>query len=108
LIHEDQTIPGELADISLTGFGIRTETLGDPILKLRDTIQLEVELMGQKIFPIGTLINITPDEDTYRLAIRFGLELTIPVATARYITHRRAEIHQEIHEAYDEAIASAQ
>ena len=70
-------------------------------------MQLFVELMGQKISPIGTLINISPDEEGYRLGVRFGLEMTIPVATARYITHRRAEIHREIQEAYDKAIESA-
>ena len=105
IIYKNQTIPGDLADISLTGFGVRTQTLGN--LQLRETVQLEVTLMEQRITPIGTLINITEEDDGLRLAIRFGVEMTIPVATARYITHRRAEIHREIHEAYEKAIESA-
>jgi len=107
ITREDQTITGEMLDVSLTGFGIRLPTLGTEPLKVRDDVRLAVKLMGKLVNPMGTIISITPEENAYRLAVRFALEVTIPVVIARFITHRRAEIHRELRSRYEAALEAA-
>ena len=104
---EVHTVIGEMLDISLTGIGIQTHSLGDPPLKVGDIVRLTLILMGKNTGPSGTVITILPEGGAYRLGIRFALEVTVPNLIARYVTHRRAEIHRELQDAYDEAYQDA-
>jgi hypothetical protein len=105
--NEVQTVIGEMLDISLTGIGVRTHSLGDPPFEIGDLIRLAVILMGKNAIPSGTIVSILPEEGTYRLGIRFTLEETIPDLIAQYVTRRRAEIHREIQDAYNAAYQNA-
>jgi hypothetical protein len=107
ITHGKQSIMGEMLDVSLTGFGLRTPTLGAQPLETRDEVRLAVKLMDRLVNPMGTIISITPEEKTYRLAVRFAVEVTIPVVIARFITHRRAEIHRELRSQFEVALEAA-
>lgn len=103
-----QTLMGKLADISLTGLGIRTSSLGDPELRIRDKVQVRFELTDEEMTLQGMVINITPEESGHRLAVYCGgSETKIPVSVARYIIRRREEIRQEIYEIYTQTIEKA-
>jgi hypothetical protein len=104
---EDQSSVGEMLDVSLTGLGIRIKTLGDPPFQTHDTVDIVMNLMGKTLHPTGTILSIREVHGDYRLAVQFVSEITVPVEIARYVTHRRADIHRELRETYDAAIQDA-
>ena len=105
---DSQKLTGELADISLTGLGVRVESLGDPALHIRDKVQVRFQLGENPLSLRGMVINITPDEIGHRLAIYCGgSETKIPVSVAHYIIRRREEIRQEIYDMYTQKLEKA-
>lgn len=106
---DSQKLSGELADISLTGLGVRVKTLGEPGLQIRDKVQVQFSLAEDDLTLQGMVINITPDENGHRLAIYCGgSETKIPVSVAHYIIRRREEIRQGIYQIYTQQLEKAQ
>jgi hypothetical protein len=101
--NKEISIIGEMLDVSITDIGIRVNSLGEPPLGSGDMVQLALIVMGKNAGSSGTVVSIQPQGSTYRLGIRFTLEETVPDLLARYITHRRAEIHRELLDAYNTA-----
>ena len=69
-------------------------------LQLNDHVRVSLKMMDFLVGPRGTIVNIRKENEYNRLAFRFAEDVTIPVAIARYVIHRRAEIHREIRNAY--------
>ena len=93
-------IPGDIIDISLTGFGIRTSASEAKSLQLGDIVRANTRMMDQPVSPLGTIINIRKERDSIRLALHFVEDVTIPIVIARYVIHRRAEIHRDVRNIY--------
>jgi hypothetical protein len=96
----EESVTGEVIDVSLTGFGIRVPTTSKVHLQLNDHVRVSLKMMDLLVGPRGSIVNIRKENDFNRLAFRFAEDVTIPVAIARYVIHRRAEIHREIRNAY--------
>jgi hypothetical protein len=96
----EESVAGEVIDVSLTGFGIRMPTSSKVPLQLNDHVRVSLKMMDFLVGPRGTIVNIRKENEYNRLAFRFAEDVTIPVAIARYVIHRRAEIHREIRNAY--------
>ena len=105
--RNNQTTEGEILDISLTGFGIRVSSLVDPPYQTRDPVGLALNLAGKEIRPSGTVISVIENDGESRLAVHFSENESVPFEIAHYITHRRAEIRQELREAYEAAYQDA-
>jgi len=96
----EKSVTGKIIDVSLTGFGIHVPALSEVPIQLNDKVRVSVQIMELLVSPWGTIVNIREESSFNRLAFRFAEDVTIPVAIARYVIHRRAEIHREIHNAY--------
>jgi hypothetical protein len=104
LISDEISIPCTIIDLSLNGFGIRTESKETTNLIRAQDITVKLSILDQKIEISGTLLAIFPKPDYFRLAVSFSQETPDYALITRYITQRRAEIRQEIKAAYQEAI----
>ena len=100
IIRGEESVSAVVIDVSLTGFGIRVPTPSKVALNLNDYVRVSLKMMELLVAPRGTIVNIRKENGFNRLAFRFAEDVTIPVAIARYVIHRRAEIHREIRNAY--------
>jgi hypothetical protein len=104
LIFEETSVPCKVIDLSFNGFGILTESKETANLPRGQTITIKLNLFDQEIEIASTLLAIYPKPDHFRLAATFSQETPGYNLVTRYITERRAEIRQEILEAYQQAI----
>ncbi len=101
---EDQTIDGELVDISLSGAGIRIPSAKyTPLLKPGAVIQIDFELPHGMIAISGTILSGSRSTDLYRLSVRFGQNGVHKERIFKYMVDRRAEIEQELLAEYEKA-----
>ena len=100
------SIPGSVVDISLNGFGILARAPEGDAFTKGQPITLKLRLFNQEIEIPGTLLDVFPQDDQFRLAMSFSQEATGNAVILRYIARRRAEIRQEIQAAYQNAMMS--
>jgi hypothetical protein len=75
-------------------------------LTLGQAITLKVSLLDQEIEISGKLLGLFPQENRIRLAMSFSSDVSGSTVVTRFITRRRAEIRQEIQNAYQQAIGN--
>jgi hypothetical protein len=95
-----------VVDLSLNGFGILAQTSLGEALTLGQAITLKVSLLDQEIEISGKLLGLFPQENRIRLAMSFSSDVSGSTVVTRFITRRRAEIRQEIQNAYQQAIGN--
>ena len=100
LVLDETAIVCQVVDISLNGFGLLAEFRDDLKTKKGESNSLKLNLLDQEIEIPGMLVNIIPKGDTVRLAMSFSQEAPGSLVVTRYISRRRAEIRQEIQNAY--------
>jgi len=99
------SIPCKVMDISLSGFGILIATDAGQALTKGTSITLRTNLRGEMIETPGEIRGIFRQGEAIRLAIVFKQGTPGHATVTRYIRNRRAEIRQEIQEAYRQATA---
>lgn len=104
LVSGKISIPCDVVDISLNGFGILTESTEAKNLSSRQAATLKLNLLNQEIEISGTLLGIFPKKNNIRMAISFSQDTPGYALVTRYITRRRAEIRQDIQSAYQQAL----
>jgi len=98
------TFTVQVVDLSLNGFGVIVTASQGEALSKGQAITLKLKLLDKEIEIPGTILNVFPKDDHYRLAISFAQDASGGMAVTRYITRRRAEIRQEIQAAYQQAL----
>jgi hypothetical protein len=107
---DEEKIPGELADVSMNGVGVRAEASDKyDILLENKEISIILHLLGKELVIQGPIQNLTKTTDHIRFAILFSEEASFSSIISRYIAQRRSEIRQDIKERYQQAhkLASA-
>ena len=104
LSQNQVSLPCQVVDISLTGFGLVAESTGELKATKGQAVSVKLALLDQEIEIPGTLLGVFPKEGNIRLAISFSYDAPNHGVVARYITRRRAEIRQEIQAAYEQAV----
>ena len=104
LVVEDVAISCLVIDISLNGFGLSIESSTVLELYKGQSVHLVISVLDQEIEIPGTLLNITRKNDLIRLAMLSSPNAPDHAIINRYITQRRADIRQEIQDAYQQAI----
>lgn len=104
LILDQAAITCQVVDISFNGFGILTGIPQDQAFTKGQPVRLKLSLLDQDIEMTGTILGVFPQEDQIRLAISCSQEGPGNTVITRYITHRRADIRQEIQTAYQQKI----
>lgn len=101
---EEHTIDGELADISLSGAGVRIPLAKyTPLLKPGAVIRIKFELPHGPFTLSGTVLSGTRSADLYRLSVRFGENGEQKKRIFKYMVDRRAQIEQELLAEYEKA-----
>lgn len=104
LVLDETIISCQVVDVSLNGFGVLAEAPQDEVFAKGQTITLKLRLLDQEIEIPGTLMGIFPKEDQFRLAISCSQDAPGNAVVTRFISRRRAEIRQEIQNAYQQAV----
>jgi len=104
LILEKKSLHCKVVDLSLNGFGLITKSNQGLEAAKGMTVRIKMNLSDQDIEIPGTLLNIFPNEDSFRLAMSFSQDAPNHAVVTHYITHRRVEIRQEILSAYQLAV----
>jgi len=107
LIVGEAALPCRVVDISLNGFGLLAESPRAAALAKGQAITLQLSLLRQKIEIPGALMGVFPKAESVRLAMTFSQEAPGSAVVTRYITHRRADIRQEIQASYQEALGKS-
>lgn len=103
---ESQRTAGELADISLNGMGVRlAQSDYHALLRPGTIMKISVSLPAGDIQVNGTVMSVTRLPEAYRLAIRFNKLGAEKTTIFRYLIQRRAEIEEELQQAYAAALA---
>jgi hypothetical protein len=104
LILGNTSLPCQVVDLSLNGFGILAQPAKGVELAKGQAVTLKLNLLNQGVEIPGTLLGVFPKDEIIRLAISFSQDAPGHAAVARYITRRRAEIRQEIQDIYQQAL----
>lgn len=97
---------GELADISLNGIGVRLKpTDFTALLRPGAQVNLAVQLPTGAIESVGTIMSVTRQGETFRLAVRFSQSGAEKSLIFQYLVQRRAEIEAELRRCYTETLA---
>jgi hypothetical protein len=104
LIIDKTKFPCQVVDISLNGFGLLGQPTKNVKLAKGSLVQINLELLDQKIKIPGTLVGVYPKRKTTRIAMSFSQDVPEQATVTRYITRRRVEIRQEVQTAYEKAI----
>ena len=104
LQREDLTIKGFATDLSLTGVGV---TVTNRIIKKGDSFQVLISFpAGETTIP-GSVIQITPQNENLRLAIKFTSSSRNIALIMKYMSDRRLEIQTEIEGLYAKVLQTA-
>lgn len=92
-------------DLSFSGFGLLAQVPSGVALSQGQAITLELRLLGQALQIPATLVGVflQPGGEV-RLALSFTADAPGSAAIIRYISRRRAEIRQEVRDAYQRAV----
>ncbi len=105
LVCEKQKFEAELADLSMSGIGVRLPTTQyHAVLKPGANLQVKIELPQATIQATGTILSTTRADDVHRLSIRFAADHAYKVAIFHYLTDRRNEIEEELRQDYEREI----
>ena len=104
LVVDETTLPCQVIDISLNGFGLLVKSTEDLKDAKGKTIRIKIYLLNKDIEIPGILVGIFQKGDSLRLAVSFAQDAPNHAIIARYISQRRVEIRQEIQAAYRQAI----
>lgn len=105
---EDQSTTVELADLSLSGMGVRVESTNySTSLKPGTTVQASMQLPKEEVRLAGNILTAIKSGSAYRLSVRFLPNSPQRVTVFRYLIDRRGEIAVELQEAYDQALREA-
>jgi hypothetical protein len=92
-----QEISGKLADLSISGLGVRiANATYSPTLKPGTNVEISMTLPSGEISMPGTVLSALKLADHYRLSIRFGQNGSQKTDIFRYLVDRRAEIEEEL------------
>jgi len=99
---EKQKFNGELADLSMSGIGVRLPSSQyHPVLKPGANLQVQIELPSAVVRATGTILSATRAGDVHRLSIRFAADHAYKVAIFHYLIDRRNEIEEELRQDYE-------
>jgi PilZ domain len=102
LINQTQKTSGQVADLSLSGVGVRVaQAHYSPALKPGTLVQIQLELMGKSIAAEGTILSVLRLDDAQRVSIRFAQDHGHRLEIFRYLVDRRAQIEEELNAEYD-------
>lgn len=104
LLSDEAILPCEVIDFSLNGFGLLVTSTDQLELSKAQEITIKFILLDQEIQITGSLVNLFPKGNKIRLAMSFAQDTPHHATITRYIAQRRAEIRQEILDAYQQAI----
>ncbi len=105
LLVKGKPLPCKVVDLSLNGFGLLTESAAGGVPAKGEAVTLKLDLLGEGLEIPGTVLGVFRQNGEIRLAITFEQDAPGHAVVARYISQRRAEIRQEIREAYQKAVA---
>jgi hypothetical protein len=107
LVQGQNRCSGELADISMSGMGLRFSLAQyDSTLKPGATIHVSLELPGQgEITTEGSILSATRAGESYRLSVRFAPDHPHKVKVFHYLIDRRSEIEEELSRAYEQRLS---
>ncbi len=92
---------GSLADISISGAGVRVpHAIYNSALKPGASVQVSMELPKGSIRMVGIVLSVIKTEEFYRLSIRFSQDGSQKVTIFKYLIDRRAEIESELQSQY--------
>jgi hypothetical protein len=101
----ETTIPCDVVDISLNGFGLLTESISGGAPPKGEAVTLKLRLLGEAVEISGKIRSARRQDGAIRLAMTFEQDAPGHTTVARYISQRRADIRREIREAYQKAVA---
>ena len=104
LIIGQTSLPCQVVDLSLNGFGLLAQRAPGVELAKGQAITIKLNLLNQSVEISGMLLGVFPKNETTRLAMSFSQDVPGHAVVGRYITRRRAEIRQEIQDAYQQAL----
>ncbi|MBN2549042.1 MAG: PilZ domain-containing protein [Anaerolineales bacterium] len=101
VINEDLETGAELADISMSGIGVRMQEKAHHLaLRPGAAVVLDFQLPEVHIQTSGTVLSLLKSENTIRLSIRFAQDFQQRASVFHYLIDRRAEIERELREIY--------
>lgn len=104
LTTAEKTLPCQVIDLSLTGFGLVTKSEESQELSKGQSALLRLNLLEQVIEISGTLLAVFSKGDKTRIAMTFSQDTPGHAIVTKYIAQRRAEIRQEIQTVYQQTI----
>jgi hypothetical protein len=109
LINQTQKTSGLLADLSLSGIGVRiAQAQYSPALKPGTLVVIRLDLMGKPIESEGTILSVLKLDDAHRISIRFTQDRGHRLEIFRYLVDRRTQIEQELQAEYEAVLRSAE
>ena len=105
LLQQDNlTVAGAVTDLSLTGIGV---SVSNRMVKKGELYQVVIALPSGETTLAGKVIQITPQNDKIRLAIKFSSNSHNIALIMKYMTDRRTEIQSEIERLYSRVLLTA-
>lgn len=104
LDYHSHTSKGQLADLSISGLGVRLANAEyTPLLKPGTSLKITLNLPNRSVSLPGTVLSTAKTYEGYRLSIRFGQNGPEKTTIFHYLIDRRAEIEAEIRQNYQSA-----
>ncbi len=98
------SLRGKMADISISGIGVYVQT---PNVKKGELFEARLVLPeGEVNIPVMVL-EVTPTPESFRLAMKYTVNVLDIGLVMRHIRNRRSEIFNEIQELYNQAFSGA-
>jgi hypothetical protein len=105
IIFKDRKLKGQLSDISFSGVGLQTGAIfyGPGFFSPNSRVTLAFQLPAAKsaLKLSGTIVNVTVNQNAYRLGIALSPGASAQAALMSYISQRQAEIQRELRMMYD-------
>jgi hypothetical protein len=93
---------GELADISISGIGLRIAQADyNSAFKPGVMVQIKMVIPPRDISVSGTILSAVKTDEYYRLSVRFAQDIPQRSLIFKYLIDRRLEIEKEVQEEYE-------